>query len=126
MPRHGKGGASCDVRWLLTWQRICWQVLLSLVLDIKNNKQRSKSNAVSIASVLSGGSLKWLKGCGIEEVQLRNLPWAKVLQPRKKVAPFSLAPCLRRLPVFLNACYMRMPSCSGLHFMAGHSLSCHC
>lgn len=64
-----------------------WQVLLSLVLDIKNNKQRNKGAAVSIQSVLSAGVLKWLKGTGMEEVQLRNLSWAKVLQPKKKVAP---------------------------------------
>ncbi|EIE19666.1 MIF4G-domain-containing protein [Coccomyxa subellipsoidea C-169] len=60
------------------------EVLLSLVLDIKNNKQRSKSSAVSVSSVLSAGVLKWLKSSGMEEVQLRTLSWAKVLQPKKK------------------------------------------
>ncbi|BDA46714.1 Suppressor of glycerol defect protein 1 [Coccomyxa sp. Obi] len=60
------------------------EVLLSLVLDIKNNKQRNKGAAVSIQSVLSAGVLKRLKGTGMEEVQLRNLSWAKVLQPKKK------------------------------------------
>ncbi len=63
------------------------QVLLSLVLDIKNNKQGNKGAAVSIQSVLSVGVLKWLKSTGMEEVQLRNLSWAKVLQPKKKVGP---------------------------------------
>lgn len=60
-------------------------MLLSLVLDIKNNKQRNKSSAVSVSSVLSAGVLKWLKSSGMEEVQLRTLSWAKVLQPKKKV-----------------------------------------
>ncbi|CAL8471329.1 g10871 [Coccomyxa elongata] len=60
------------------------EVLLSLVLDIKNNKQRNKGAAVSIQSVLSVGVLKWLKSTGMEEVQLRNLSWAKVLQPKRK------------------------------------------
>ena len=55
------------------------------MLDIKNNKQRNKGAAVSIQSVLSAGVLKWLRGTGMEEVQLLNLSWAKVLQPKKRV-----------------------------------------
>ena len=68
------------------------QVLLGLVIDIKNNKQRNKGSlgAVSIASVLSAGVLKWLRGCGVETVQLRHLPWKKVLQPNKKVSEAAL------------------------------------
>lgn len=69
------------------------QALLSLVLDIKNNKQRNRGSTVSVSSVLSAGVLKWLKSTNIEEVQLRNLSWAKVLQPKKKVRHLqSLAP----------------------------------
>ena len=67
----------------------CLQVLLGLVLDIKNNRQRSQGTGgpLTISSVLSAGVLKWLKGCGLDEVQLRNLPWELVLQENKKVLP---------------------------------------
>ena len=63
------------------------QVLLGLVLDIKNNRQRSQGTGgpLTISSVLSAGLLKWLKGCGTGEFQLRNLPWQLVLQANKKV-----------------------------------------
>ena len=63
------------------------QVLLGLVLDIKNNRQRSQGTGgpLTISSVLSAGVLKWLRGCGAEEVQLRHLTWRRVLQPNKKV-----------------------------------------
>ena len=66
------------------------QVLLGLVLDIKNNRQRSQGTGgpLTISSVLSAGVLKWLRGCGAEEVQLRNLTWQISLQPNKKV-PFK-------------------------------------
>lgn len=65
------------------------QVLLGLVLDIKNNRQRSQGTGgpLTISSVLSAGVLKWLKGCGTDEVQLRNLPWELVLRENKKVLP---------------------------------------
>ena len=59
------------------------------MLDIKNNRQRSQGTGgpLTISSVLSAGVLKWLKGCGMDEVQLRNLPWKLVLQENKKVLP---------------------------------------
>ena len=62
------------------------EVLLALVLDIKNNRQRSQKGApaVSVSSVLSAGVLRWLRGPGLEEAALRSLPWAKLLQPGKK------------------------------------------
>ena len=74
------------------------QVLLGLVLDIKNNRQRSQGTGgpLTISSVLSAGLLKWLKGCGTGEVQLRNLPWQLVLQADKKVR-------LRHTPMHLCA-----------------------
>ena len=63
------------------------QVLLGLVLDIKNNRQRSQGTGgpLTISSVLSAGVLKWLKGCETNEVQLRNLSWQLVLQSNKTV-----------------------------------------
>lgn len=62
-------------------------MLLGLVLDIKNNRQRTQGTGgpLTISSVLSGGVLKWLKGCGIDEVQLKNIRWQLVLQENKKV-----------------------------------------
>ena len=74
--------------WALMFQNcLIMQVLLGLVLDIKNNRQRSQGTGgpLTISSVLSAGLLKWLKGCGTDEVQLRNLPWQLVLQSNKKV-----------------------------------------
>jgi hypothetical protein len=64
------------------------QVLLGLVLDIKNNRQRSQGTGspLTIAAVLSAGVLKWLRGTGIDEVQLRNISWQRVLQAGKKVS----------------------------------------
>ena len=58
-----------------------------MVLDIKNNCRRSRGTGgpLTISSVLSAGVLKWLRGCGAEEVQLRNLTWQRVLQHNKKV-----------------------------------------
>ena len=57
------------------------------MLDIKNNRQRSQGagGPLTISSVLSAGVLKWLKGCGTNEVQLRTLRWQLVLQENKKV-----------------------------------------
>ena len=57
------------------------------MLDIKNNRQRSQGTGgpLTISSVLSAGVLKWLRSCGAEEVQLRNLTWQTVLQQNKKV-----------------------------------------
>ena len=78
------------------------QVLLGLVLDIKNNRQRSQGTGgpLTISSVLSAGVLKWLKGCGTDEVQLRNLPWQLVLQEHKKVCT-DIAKQLRRRAALL-------------------------
>lgn len=62
-------------------------MLLSLVLDIKNNRQRSQGTGgpLTISSVLSAGLLKWLRTCGTDEAALKNLSWQTVLQPNKKV-----------------------------------------
>lgn len=75
--------------WCLTFNTLCkLQVLLGLVLDIKNNRQRSQGTGgpLTITAVLSAGVLKWLRTSGIDEVQLRNLSWQQVLQPTKKVS----------------------------------------
>lgn len=67
------------------------QVLLGLVLDIKNNRQRSQGTGgpLTISAVLSAGVARWLRTSGIDEVQLRNLSWQQVLQPTKKVSCLS-------------------------------------
>lgn len=36
--------------------------------------------------MLAPGQLKWLKGCGVDDVKLVNLSWAKLVAPNKKGA----------------------------------------
>ena len=58
-------------------------IMLSLVLDIKNNKRRDRANGP--AAVLSPGVVTWLKQCHVGHVQLKGLTWQKLLSPNKKV-----------------------------------------
>ena len=58
-------------------------IMLSLVLDIKNNKRRDKASGPS--AVLSPGVVTWLKQCHVGHVQLKGLTWQKLLSPHKKV-----------------------------------------
>lgn len=60
------------------------QVMLSLVVDIKNNKKRSGRDSGPPA-VLPPPVLAWLKTSGIVDVCLRNLTWPKLLRTNKKV-----------------------------------------
>ncbi len=89
------------------------QLMLDLIIDIKNNKasaaggaaaaatvslggiaaKGSKSAAASAAgggrrggalAVLQPGVAKWLAGLGVDEVCLRGLTWPKLLAPNKK------------------------------------------
>lgn len=57
--------------------------MLSLVVDIKNNKRRSGRDAGPPA-VLPPAVLAWLKTAGVADVCLRNLTWPKLLRPDKK------------------------------------------
>ena len=65
------------------------EIMLSLVLDIKNNKRRDKANGP--AAVLSPGLVTWLKQCHVGHVQLKGLTWHKLLSTQKKVRAGSLA-----------------------------------
>ena len=58
-------------------------IMLSLVLDIKNNKRRDR--ACGPAAVLSPGVVAWLKQCHVGQVQLKGLTWQKLLSPSEKV-----------------------------------------
>ena len=59
-------------------------IMLSLVLDIKNNKRKDKANGP--AAVLSPGVVAWLKRCHVGHVQLKGLTWQKLLSSSKKVS----------------------------------------
>lgn len=81
------------------------EIMLELVVDIKNNKSRevkaAKAQAAAAAvagerkssggggrggaaAVIQPGLLKWLKLSGVDEVTLVNISWAKLVQPDKK------------------------------------------
>lgn len=64
-------------------------IMLSLVLDIKNNRRRDRASGP--AAVLSSGVISWLKQCHVGQVQLKGLTWEKLLSPNKKVGMVS--PC---------------------------------
>ena len=59
------------------------EIMLSLVLDIKNNKRRDKASGP--AAVLSPAVVTWLKQCHVGHVQLKGLTWNKLLTSSKKV-----------------------------------------
>jgi len=58
------------------------QVMLSLLLDIKNNRQRGGGGG---AIALTAGTTKWLKSVGAPAMALTSLSWDKLLAPSKKV-----------------------------------------
>jgi nucleolar MIF4G domain-containing protein 1 len=75
------------------------EIMLELVMDIKNNRLRegkaSKAAAAAAAAagkkgrggaaaVLQPGLLRWLKQLGVDDVTLSNISWAKLVQPNKK------------------------------------------
>ncbi|KAF8061907.1 MRF1 [Scenedesmus sp. PABB004] len=80
------------------------EIMLELVMDIKNNRAReAKAKAKKGAAAGGGGGggaaaagrggaaavlqpplLKWLRGAGVADVTLANVSWAKLLQPDKK------------------------------------------
>eukprot|EP00882_Tetradesmus_deserticola_P005559 GHRQ01005853.1.p1 GENE.GHRQ01005853.1~~GHRQ01005853.1.p1 ORF type:complete len:459 (+),score=245.23 GHRQ01005853.1:253-1629(+) len=89
------------------------EIMLELVVDIKNNRARdvkaSRSAASAAAAAAAGGDkskpavaqnvgggrggaaavlqpglLKWLKASGVDDVTLANISWAKLVQPNKK------------------------------------------
>lgn len=62
------------------------EIMLELVMDIKNNrKSKNASDGKTLESYLSQGTQRWLKESKVEEVQLKNLTWERLLDPQKKV-----------------------------------------
>ncbi|KAK9823765.1 hypothetical protein WJX72_005349 [[Myrmecia] bisecta] len=57
------------------------EVMLGLVVDIKNNRRKDGAKA---APALSPAIAKFLKQAGVDKVQLRNLSWRKILTSNKK------------------------------------------
>ncbi|XP_020517345.1 nucleolar MIF4G domain-containing protein 1 isoform X1 [Amborella trichopoda] len=55
------------------------EFMLETICDIKNNKKRTKEDPVNHARLK-----KWLQKLRVEEIQLRGLKWAKLLDPYKK------------------------------------------
>lgn len=66
--------------------------MLSLLLDIKNNRTRGGGGGVV---ALTAGTQKWLKLVGAPAVTLHSLPWDKLLAPDKKVHCRTLTGKLR-------------------------------
>ena len=60
------------------------QVMLSLLMDIKNNRVRG---GAARCVVLSTGTTKWLKAAEAPSAALPGLTWAKLLSPSKKARP---------------------------------------
>lgn len=56
--------------------------MLSLLMDIKNNKVRG---GAAQCVVLTAGTTKWLKSVDAPAVALQGLSWGKLLSPSKKV-----------------------------------------
>lgn len=68
------------------------EIMLELVLDIKNNRKPKGSDAIAaLEALLSQGSLKFLRESKVPDVQLRSVTWDKLLQPDKKVLKPSCA-----------------------------------
>jgi nucleolar MIF4G domain-containing protein 1 len=68
------------------------QIMLQLVVDIKNNRKRpqnssnSSNNGGSTAAttVLSPMVMKWLKSGGVDDVSIAGLKWSRVLEKDKR------------------------------------------
>lgn len=63
------------------------EVMLELILDIKNNRQPKGGKGAALESFLSQGAQRWLKESKVPDVQLRAVTWETLLAPNKKVQP---------------------------------------
>ena len=61
------------------------QLMLDLVLDIKNNRRRGKGEAVAAEGTLGPAAKAWLRAANVGAVQLQGITWAVLTQPDKKV-----------------------------------------
>ena len=67
------------------------EVMLELILDIKNNRQpKGSSRGAALDMFLSQGAQRWLKESKVPDVQLRAITWGKLLAPNKKVPSATL------------------------------------
>lgn len=57
------------------------EAMLGLVLDVKNNRAKQGSTA----RALSPTAARWVAGCGVSDMQLRNLSWTLLLEEHKTV-----------------------------------------
>ncbi len=60
------------------------EVMLGLVLDIKNNKRHRRVSGQQ--HVLAPEAHKWLKGAGVAAVQVPPLTWQRLLEGGEKVS----------------------------------------
>lgn len=63
------------------------ELMLDLVLDIKNNKKKAKDQMATF-KYLSDGTGKWLQEAGVSQIKMGELSWQKLLQTDKKGADF--------------------------------------
>ena len=57
------------------------ELMLDLVVDIKNNRKRGGDESIS---ELSRVVMKWLTKCGIKQIHLGSLTWDDLIQRDKK------------------------------------------
>eukprot|EP00887_Chlorella_sp_A99_P005712 scaffold1.g5712.t1 len=68
------------------------QMMLELVVDIKNNRRarictcrmKHEGGGAGAGAALPPAVTKWLRSSGVRDVALGGIPWAKVLQPGKR------------------------------------------
>lgn len=61
------------------------EVMLELILDIKNNRQPKGGKGAALDAFLSQGAQRWLKESKVPDIQLRGVTWQRLLAPNKRV-----------------------------------------
>ena len=70
------------------------EVMLELILDIKNNRQpKGGSKGAALEMFMGQGAQCWLKESKVADIQLRAVTWEKLLSPDKKVQLERLSLC---------------------------------
>ena len=72
------------------------QLMLDLVIDIKNNRKRSKADAkaafnepaVTAEGALGPAAKAWLRSADVASVQLQGVSWETLIDANKKVRGF--------------------------------------
>lgn len=60
------------------------RVMLELVVDVKNNRQRRERGAAGAGPALAPAAARWLKGAGAAGVAVGGITWEKVLRGDKR------------------------------------------